>query len=116
MLLAGADYYQGIDWDYPVSLIMAAFAYLSAPWSLRVIIERRWKWLPAMLLITWWSVDGCYWLYWRHTNPLAVELMREVNFPASLSLYGMCGLVWLYRGSLRELARDARRLLREGRL
>ncbi|MBI2748510.1 MAG: hypothetical protein HYX43_03985 [Burkholderiales bacterium] len=29
--------------------------------------------------------------------------MREANFPASLSLYGMCGVVWLYRGSLRQL-------------
>ncbi|CDI03551.1 hypothetical protein BN873_590001 [Candidatus Competibacter denitrificans Run_A_D11] len=29
--------------------------------------------------------------------------MREVNFPASLSLYGICGIIWLYRGSLYEL-------------
>ena len=44
------------------------------------------------------------------TRSVALELMREVNFPASLSLYGLCGVLWLYRGSLRELWHDARAL------
>ena len=112
LLIAGSFYYRAPDWDIPISLIMALLAYLTAPWSLRVLIERRWKQWPAMLLATWFTVDGCYWLYWRYQDPVALELMREANFPASLSLYGMCGLVWLYRGSLGQMMSEARALLR----
>ena len=32
--------------------------------------------------------------------------MRAYNFPASLSLYGLCGVLWLYRGSLGELSNE----------
>jgi hypothetical protein len=62
-----------------------------------------------MLFATWFTVDGCYWIYWHFTNPVALEQMREANFPASLSLYGMCGVLWLYQGSLKELVKDVRR-------
>jgi hypothetical protein len=108
LLILGAIYDQAIDWDIPISLIMAALAYLTAPWSMRVLLERRWRQFPLMLLATWFSVDGCYWLYWRERNPAALELMRSANFPASLALYGLCGAVWLYRGSLRELLVEVR--------
>lgn len=112
LLIVGALTNQAPDWDIPISLIMASLAYLTAPWSLRVIVERRWKLWPAMLFATWFTVDGCYWLYWHFKNPVALELMREANFFASLALYGMCGVVWLYRGSLSELWSEARALLR----
>lgn len=108
LLIAGSFYYRAPDWDIPISFIMAFFAYLTAGWSLRVILERRWSRLPLMLFYTWFTVDGCYWLYWRQAAPLALELMREVNFPASLSLYGMCGLVWYYNGSLKQFLHEAR--------
>lgn len=114
LLVAGSFYYQAPDWDIPISLIMAGFAYLSAPWSLRVILERRWKLWPAMLLTTWWTVDGCYALYWYFKNPVALALMRDANAPASLALYGMCGLVWLYRGSLNEMLIDIRTFIQSG--
>lgn len=106
LLIAGSFYYEAPDWDIPISLIMAVLAYLTAPWSLRVIVERRWRRWPAMLFATWFTVDGCYWIYWHFKNPAALDLMREANFPASLSLYGICGVIWLYRGSLRELLAD----------
>ena len=112
LLIVGSFYYEAPDWDIPISLIMAGLSYLTAAWSLRVIMERRWAQWPAMLFATWFTVDGCYWLYWHFKNPVALELMREANFLASLSLYGMCGVVWLNRGSLRELMDDARKLLR----
>lgn len=102
LLIVGSFYYQALDWDIPISLIMAFFAYLTAPWSLRVIVEHQWKNFPLMLFFTWFSVDGCYWVYWYFKNPYVLELMRDVNFFASLSLYGMCGLVWYYQGSLKE--------------
>lgn len=111
LLVVGSFYYQAPDWDIPISLIMAFFAYLTASWSMRVVLERQWQRLPLMLFFTWFTVDGCYWLYWSFKDPVALELMREVNFPASLSLYGMCGLVWYHKGSLRQLIAKAKALV-----
>jgi hypothetical protein len=108
LLIAGSFYYAAPDWDVAISLIMAVLAYIAAPWSLRVVVERRWRQWPLMLLATWFTVDGSYWIYWHFRNPVALELMRDANFFASLSLYGICGVVWLYRGSLRELYADLR--------
>ena len=107
LLVIGAKLDIAPDWDIPISFIMAILAYLSAPWSLRVLLERRWRWLPLALLATWFTVDGCYALYWEWRDPRVLALMRAYNFPASLALYGLCGVLWLYRGSLRELVADA---------
>lgn len=115
LLVAGAYYYEAIDWDVPLSFIMAGLAYLFAPWSLRAVVERRWAQWPGMLLATWFTVDGSYWLYWNLKNPTALELMREANFFASLSLYGMCGVLWFYRGSLSSLLTEAAELIRRRR-
>lgn len=60
-----------------------------------------------MLFATWFTVDGCYAIYWHFKDPVALEMMREVNFPASLSLYGICGILWLYQGSLSQLFSNA---------
>lgn len=111
LLICGSFYYQSPDWDIPISFIMAFFTYMSAPWSLRIILERRWKHFPLMLFFTWFSVDGCYWLYWHFKNPSALEMMREANFYASLSLYGICGGIWYYHGSLREFLIEAKAAL-----
>ncbi len=112
LLIAGAFYYEAPDWDVPISLIMALLTYLTAPWSMRVILERQWKKWPAMLFATWFTVDGSYWLYWRFKDPVALEMMREANFPASLSLYLICGVIWLWRGSLSELPSETMRVVR----
>ena len=106
LLVIGSFYYDAPDWDVPISFIMALMAYLTASWSMHVIVDRRWRHWPLMLFWTWFTVDGCYWLYWHFKNPVALELMREANAPASLSLYWMCGLVWYYRGTLREMWAD----------
>lgn len=103
LLIYGSYYYAAPDWDIPISLIMAALAYLTAPWCMRVILERRWSSFPAMLAVTWFCVDGCYFIYWSINDPMALELMREANFFASLSLYWMCGAIWLYRGSVLDM-------------
>lgn len=112
-LVYGAYCTPAPDWDVPVSLIMAAFTYLTAPWSMRVLLERRWRLWPLMLFFTWFSVDGCYAIYWHFVSPAALALMRDANWPASLSLYGICGIIWLYRGSLAQLRSDLARLLAE---
>ncbi|WP_205746110.1 MULTISPECIES: hypothetical protein [Dyella] len=106
LLVAGSFYFPAPDWDIPISFIMAILAYLTAPWSLRVILERQWARWPAMAFFTWFTVDGCYAIYWHARNPVALEQMRSANFPASLALYGMCGLLWLYRGSLSQYRSD----------
>ena len=112
LLIAGAIWVRAPDWDIPVSLIMALFAYLTAPWCLRMLLGLRWRTWPWVALVTWWSVDGCYALYWSWRNPLALEQMRDANLMASLGLYGLCGLVWLYRGSLTQLWGELRSVFR----
>lgn len=112
LLIVGSFYYRAPDWDVPISLIMAVLAYLTAPWSMRALLERRWRQWPVVLFVTWFSVDGSYWIYWHFKDPAALDAMRSANFPASLSLYGMCGVIWLYRGSLAELLSDTRHVLR----
>jgi len=108
LLVAGSFYDPAPDWDVPISLIMAILAYLTAPWCLRVLLERRWRLLQTALFATWFTVDGCYWLYWHFKDSRALELMRDANFPASLSLYAICGIIWFYHGSLRELLTELR--------
>ncbi len=108
LLIFGSFSYGAPDWDIPISFIMAISAYLTAPWSMRVLLQRRWRLWPMMLFFTWFTVDGCYAIYWHFKNPVVLKLMRSVNFPASLSLYGICGIVWLYRGSLRQLVSEIR--------
>jgi hypothetical protein len=103
LLVVGSFFYQAPDWDIPISFIMALLAYLTTPWSMRVFLERKWKLWPPALFATWFTVDGCYAIYWHFENPVALEQMRAANFPASLALYGICGIIWLYRGSLSDL-------------
>lgn len=43
LLIAGSFVYEAPDWDIPISLIMAGFSYLTASWSMHVMVERRWR-------------------------------------------------------------------------
>jgi NhaP-type Na+/H+ or K+/H+ antiporter len=114
LLIVGSFIFEAPDWDIPVSILMAAVAYVTAPWCMRVMVERRWRHWPAMLFLTWFGVDGCYAAYWSIVNPVALEQMRSANAPASLSLFWMVGLFWMYKGSLREFVRDAAEQWRGG--
>lgn len=106
LLVAGSFVYEAPDWDISVSVLMALVAYVTAPWCMRVLLERRWRRWPAMLLLTWFGVDGCYTVYWSVMNPMALELMRKANAPASLSLFWTVGLFWMYQGPLKEFSRS----------
>ena len=97
LLIVGSFVFPTIDWDIPISLIMAFLTYLTASWTLRVFLDRRWLYWPVALFFTWFAVDGCYWIYWSWKNPEAL-VMRSANFGASLALYGICGAIWIYRG------------------
>ena len=109
VLIAGSFYFKIPDWDIPISLIMAIFTYFTAPWGLRVIVKREWKKIPLMLFCTWFTVDGCYWFYWRCVNPEILEEMRAANFFASLTLYFIGGLAWYYQGSLKEFLNELKK-------
>ena len=102
LLLVGAHYQLAIDWDYQISFIMALLTYLTAPWAVQVFRRQRWCWVPLALFWYYFSVDGCYWLYWSIVNPEAL-FMREANFLASSCLYWLCGFIWLHDGPLKEL-------------
>lgn len=102
LLLVGADYYYAPDWDYTISFIMAILAYLTAPWAVRVFMIRNWAMIPLALFCYYFTVDGCYWLYWHIVDPNALE-MREANFYASTCLYWLCGFIWLHNGPLNKL-------------
>lgn len=95
LLLIGARVFPAPDWDVGISLVMASFAYLTAGWALEVLLDRRWRLAPLALLLGWWSVDGCYAVYWHWRNPAALAAMRDANWPASLGLYLACGVIWL---------------------
>ena len=41
---------------------------------------------------------------WQPIETAPLEMMRTANFPASLSLYWMCGIVWLYQGTLSQMS------------
>ncbi len=114
LLVLGSIYMPAPDWDIPISFIMAGPTYLTAPCSLRVLLERRWRQMPLAAASTWFAVDGCYAIYWHFVDPAALTFMRSANAPASLSLYGMCGVIWLYRGSLAQLADQVRARLAFG--
>lgn len=112
LLVVGSFYFSLPDWDVQISFIMAATTYLTAPWSLRMLLEKRWSLLPIILFAAWFSVDGVYWLYWHFKNPVVLETMRTANFIPSLLLYCLCGIIWLYNGSLQQLLFEVRQSLK----
>lgn len=103
VLAMGSFLHPAPDWDVGITIVMAICTYVTGPPTMRVLLERRWQLLPVAALATWISVDGIYALYWYFVDSEALALMRSANWPASLPLYGLCGLLCLYRGSLREL-------------
>ena len=113
LLIIGGRIVKAIHWDVPISFIMAILAYLCAPASIRIIREYRWRLFPIMLIMTWFTVDGSYWLYWSFRNPAVLQLMRKANLIASFDLYVLCGLIWQFHGSLSELIALCRLQLRK---
>lgn len=114
LLIAGSIFTPASDWDVGISVVMALFTYLTAPFSLKTIVKSlatlRFGW-PFVWAVWWWvwSVDGCYWVY---NTLLHHQMIRYENFLASTGLYFLCGLIWWPECSLRELFR----LLRKGRV
>jgi len=112
-LLYGALFYGISDWDIGISVIMGGFTYLCAPWSFSVIFNaaryrpRGWPLhIVAAFLPALFAVDWAYWLY--HTA-MGNAMLRWENFKVSSALYFICGSIWYYKGSLRDLIADIQR-------
>jgi hypothetical protein len=89
---------------------MAMLTYVCAPWTVRVIIaaaskplQHRFFWLAGALFVMWLVVDGSYVAY---NELMGHAVLRTANFFASSALYLLAGMLWSYRGSLRQLAGD----------
>lgn len=87
------------DWTHRTIWAMALPAYATSGWSMRVLVERRWRDWPLALFFGWVSVDGAWLLA---IEPHAMH-MRDVNIPASAALFAMLGLVLMFNGPLRDV-------------
>ena len=112
-LFYGAMKFDFADWDVGVSLLMGTLTYVCAPWTVYVVMvcirdrPRHWfRWLTCAFLLAWLVVDGSYIGY---NTVVGHPVLRAENFVASSALYLLGGLIWSYRGSLRQLARDVGR-------
>jgi len=76
---------------------MALATYLSAPWALDTIATRPWRLWPVLLaaLAAWASVDGVYRaLHWSLAGLPSLADGRAYQWPASLCLCVLAGLIW----------------------
>lgn len=94
LLLIGAQAKIAPDWDYGVSIIMAGLTYCTASRTVFAISSRTLRQWPRAVFDTWLAVDGAYVIYWFFVDRSAL-IMRDVQWPVSLCLYLMCGLIWL---------------------
>lgn len=108
-LIYGALTYDISDWDIGISIIMGLLAYLTAPVAVRIFVSKQFKLFPLAIFFYWFTVDGSYWIY--HTL-MGNEMYREANFYASTTLYFLCGFIWLFRGSLKDLSGNLNNVLR----
>lgn len=88
LLLLGAGY--APDWDVKVSLLIATATFLLMPWFAANAQPRKPLLWPNAAGVAILCSDTTYFLYWGN-DPMVDRL---VNFPASLSLFLMCWLVW----------------------
>ena len=91
-LVYGGLTYHIIDWDVPVSLIMAGFTYASADWVVDVVWRRQYRQWPMAAFLTWVSVAGSYNAYWILTGHR--ERLVPDQWLASLCLFLLCGVIW----------------------
>lgn len=103
------------DWDVPVTLIMGLLTYALAPWCVLLVHRawrarpRHWPWHVLLsLALAVFVVDTVYMAYSRAVgNPTD----REGNFLASFPLFYLAGVLWSWRGTVRELVVAVRKAL-----
>jgi len=77
------------DWDLGVSFLMAGTTYLLMPFFTKAVDARHW--ISAIAIATL-CVDTTYGLYWDYFGNCAAS--QWVNYPASLSLFLSCWVIW----------------------
>jgi hypothetical protein len=113
-LLYGALFFDIADWDVGVTFLMGGLTYLMAPWSVYIILSairyRPKYWLlhiMAALLVGFFVVD---WVYMAYHEWAGNQTFRVANFRAPSPLYLMAGVVWLYRGSMKDIFENLKKL------
>jgi hypothetical protein len=115
LLLYGALNFNIGDWDVGVTLLMGTLTYVFAPWSVLVIgsaVRYRprgwWAHVALSIIVAVLIVDTAYITY---SHIVGNRTDRLGNFYASMPLYFLAGMCWLYRGSLKELMTEVRRAI-----
>lgn len=103
LLIWGSVAMPAPDWGIADSIMLAVFAYITAPWVVRVWFERRWKWMPLAAYCTWMGSAGLYQAWWMMQDPAALAFMQDAAIPTNLALFLAVGLLRAPRGSLREI-------------
>ena len=116
VLLYGAMVMDIGDWDVGVTLLMGCLTYALSPWCVR-LVDRAVRGTPrapawhvlVSLAIAVFVVDTSYLVYhdWAG-NPID----RRGNFLASMPLFYLAGVLWSWRGTVRELLLAVRRTVR----
>jgi hypothetical protein len=116
VLLYGAMVMGIGDWDVGVTVLMGGLTYALAPWCVR-LVDRAVRGSPRMpawhvgvsLAIAVLVVDTSYLVYhgWAG-NPID----RRGNFLASMPLFYLAGVLWSWRGTVRQLLAAVRGALR----
>ena len=116
-LIYGALTYGICDWDVGISLVMGGLTYIFAPWSVTAIYsslrQRPPAWplrLTAAFIPALFTVD---WVYWLYHSAVGNKMLRWENFKVSTALYFLCGILWCYRGSLKELLNEFRNVFKQ---
>jgi hypothetical protein len=114
-LFYGALNYDISDWDVGITILMGFLTYLMAPWSVYIILSAiRYRPVYWYLHITAALIAGLFvvdWVYMLYHTIAGNQTYREENFYASAPLYFIAGSVWLYRGSLKDLLVNVKKLV-----
>ena len=107
VLLYGSQVMHISDWDVGVTLLMGVETYVLAAWCVHLLLRawrergrRAWLWVPGSLAIAVFVVDTSYVLYHRWAGNV---MLRAENFRASMPLFYLAGVLWYWRGTVREL-------------
>lgn len=107
LLIYGANVLDFPDWDISISIIMATLTYLTASNVVNIIIfSIKQKTIYSIfyillaLSVAFFAIDSSYVIYHSFFNHL---YFRKENFIVSTCLYFICGFVWHYNGSMKDL-------------
>lgn len=104
LLIAGSIFTPAPDWGIADSIVLAVFAYATAPLVFRWWSDRRWLMLPIGAYMTWMGSSGLYQAWWMLENPAALAAMGDAAIPANYALYLACGIFWAPRAPLRTVS------------